>query len=110
MVQKRRAHTLVRTKGNGSSSSLVKQLKRDDEERIGGAQHWFKGEELLEWDQPVEVNMTEKNKIDIVNPNTGNKDEDDSNLENTLHKHMWQKKLVAQSFTSESHPNEGIII
>lgn len=33
------AHTLVHTKGNGSSSSLVKQLKSYYEESIRGAQH-----------------------------------------------------------------------
>lgn len=41
------------TKGNGSSSSLVKELKGYDEEAIRCAQHRFKCQELLEWDQPV---------------------------------------------------------
>lgn len=37
-----------RTKGNGPSSGLVKQLKSYDEESIWGAQHRFKRQELLE--------------------------------------------------------------
>lgn len=41
------------TEGNGSSSSLVKELKGYDEEGIRCAQHRFKRQELLEWDQPV---------------------------------------------------------
>lgn len=41
------------TEGNGSSSSLVKELKGYDEEGIRCAQHGFKRQELLEWDQPV---------------------------------------------------------
>lgn len=39
LVATRGAHTLVHTKGNGSSSSLVKQLKSYYEESIRGAQH-----------------------------------------------------------------------
>lgn len=41
------------TKGNGSGSSLVKELKGYDEEAIRSTQHWFKCQELLERDQPV---------------------------------------------------------
>lgn len=39
VVQKDREHKIVLTEGNGSSSSLVKQLKCYYEEGVGGAQH-----------------------------------------------------------------------
>lgn len=42
------SRTGILTEGNGSSSSLVKELKGYDEEGIRSAQHGFKGQELLE--------------------------------------------------------------
>lgn len=47
------------TKGNGSSSSLVKELKGYNEEAIRSTQHWFKCQELLEWDQSVSNSVLE---------------------------------------------------
>lgn len=45
--------TVVRTKGNGSGSSLVKQLVGYYEESVRCTQHRLKRKKLLERDQPV---------------------------------------------------------